>query len=514
MDRFLLRIRIDYPRPRTSGGSCSNRRGGPSDELDAARRRSLTVADVRALQDAAERVHLVDASWPTTSSRWRARPGARRTSRSASRRAAQLAWRNAARAAALADGRDYVLPDDLKALAGPVLAHRVVRLAPARPLGRSRAGRRARAGGHPRPRPRPGVSRARPASIASNASRSAELSRRPAVRRCRRRARAGGSSSSPSWVGVGAINTGNNLLFLLLGWHGLPRSSRRAPVGAGRCAGCACGACCRRRCSPATPFLMGIVAREPQAAAAVVLDRGRGPRRRTRRSTSGATSSSCPPGARRRRPTGTRSPGAGATGSTGFRLATKFPFGLLQQAREVADPDELVVYPALIPPSAALLRAASPPTRRAAATGAQPARASSPGCASFARATIRATSTGGPARDGGRPRARARATRRPGRRRWSSTTIRPPRARARRVRTGGVRGGGDLAWTCPARLLRRPGDARVPGAGKRGRGARQSPAARAGAGRARGGPPLRSVTASPCASPGGGAARGGGGGAG
>jgi uncharacterized protein (DUF58 family) len=48
---------------------------------------------------------------------------------------------------------------------------------------------------------------------------------------------------------------------------------------------------------------------------------------------------------------------------SGFRLATKFPFGLMARAREVADPAEVVVYPALaaLPPT--LLRglpAASP----------------------------------------------------------------------------------------------------------------------------------------------------------
>jgi len=41
---------------------------------------------------------------------------------------------------------------------------------------------------------------------------------------------------------------------------------------------------------------------------------------------------------------------------TGFRLATKFPFGLVQRARLVADPAEMVVYPALIPPAPSLLR--------------------------------------------------------------------------------------------------------------------------------------------------------------
>jgi len=41
---------------------------------------------------------------------------------------------------------------------------------------------------------------------------------------------------------------------------------------------------------------------------------------------------------------------------SGFRLATKFPFGLLPRARAIADVDELYVYPALIPAPDALLR--------------------------------------------------------------------------------------------------------------------------------------------------------------
>ena len=49
-----------------------------------------------------------------------------------------LAWRNAARAAALCDGRNYVLPDDLKSLAAPVLAHRVIPASPVEAVARSR----------------------------------------------------------------------------------------------------------------------------------------------------------------------------------------------------------------------------------------------------------------------------------------------------------------------------------------------------------------------------------------
>jgi uncharacterized protein (DUF58 family) len=41
---------------------------------------------------------------------------------------------------------------------------------------------------------------------------------------------------------------------------------------------------------------------------------------------------------------------------SGFRLATKFPFGLVPRTRAVADASELYVYPALIPASEALLR--------------------------------------------------------------------------------------------------------------------------------------------------------------
>ena len=34
---------------------------------------------------------------------------------------------------------------------------------------------------------------------------------------------------------------------------------------------------------------------------------------------------------------------------TGFRIATRFPFGLFEKSREVTSPDELVIYPAVDP---------------------------------------------------------------------------------------------------------------------------------------------------------------------
>ena len=41
---------------------------------------------------------------------------------------------------------------------------------------------------------------------------------------------------------------------------------------------------------------------------------------------------------------------------TGFRLSTKFPFGLIQKSRDVIDPEELLIYPALVKVPEALLR--------------------------------------------------------------------------------------------------------------------------------------------------------------
>jgi uncharacterized protein (DUF58 family) len=41
---------------------------------------------------------------------------------------------------------------------------------------------------------------------------------------------------------------------------------------------------------------------------------------------------------------------------SGLRLSTKFPFGLIQKSRDVSDPAELVIYPALVPVPEDLLR--------------------------------------------------------------------------------------------------------------------------------------------------------------
>lgn len=121
LDRFLIRVELDYPAPDLelalyTGDDAEARLAAiepvmhPDDLLDLQQR----VRTVEVKQPVAEyALHLVQAT--------REHP---EVQLGASPRAA-LAWLQAARARALLDGRDYVLPDDLKALAGFTLAHRV-----------------------------------------------------------------------------------------------------------------------------------------------------------------------------------------------------------------------------------------------------------------------------------------------------------------------------------------------------------------------------------------------------
>ncbi len=122
LDRFLLRIPMGYPsREVELQVLTSHRDGEPVDSLQAA----LDCRQVIELQDAVRRVevdatlngYLLDIVLAT-----------RRCEElhvGASTRGA-LALYRAAQSAALIAGREYVVPDDIKNLAVPVLAHRVI----------------------------------------------------------------------------------------------------------------------------------------------------------------------------------------------------------------------------------------------------------------------------------------------------------------------------------------------------------------------------------------------------
>ncbi|BCJ31499.1 hypothetical protein Asera_56070 [Actinocatenispora sera] len=122
LDRFLLRVRIGYLAPPQEADLLVARlaRDTPEVRLDPV----LDAATLRGMRAAVERVEvardlvdyivaLVDATRMHPSVQVGASPRG------------CLALLAASRAAALLAGRDYVLPDDIKALAVPALAHRI-----------------------------------------------------------------------------------------------------------------------------------------------------------------------------------------------------------------------------------------------------------------------------------------------------------------------------------------------------------------------------------------------------
>ena len=135
MDRFLLRISIGYPGKHVERELLRERAGGdPVTRLTPV----VDLAAVRALQDGVETIRVDDALLDyamTIIDETRRHPS---IAVGVSTRAA-LAWYRAAQAAALAAGRDCVVPDDIKRLAVPCLAHRLVLAQAHDSLGRIRA---------------------------------------------------------------------------------------------------------------------------------------------------------------------------------------------------------------------------------------------------------------------------------------------------------------------------------------------------------------------------------------
>jgi MoxR-like ATPase len=121
MDRFIMRISIGYPGKAIERELLRER--GSADPID----KLVPVVDlpaVRALQDSVETIRVDDALLDYAIAiveETRRHPS---ITVGVSTRGA-LAWYRAAQAAALAAGRDFVIPDDIKLLAIPCLAHRL-----------------------------------------------------------------------------------------------------------------------------------------------------------------------------------------------------------------------------------------------------------------------------------------------------------------------------------------------------------------------------------------------------
>jgi MoxR-like ATPase len=121
LDRFLLRIRIGYPSEADERTILRGAGLPVAETLETV----LDAADVVELQEAAERVRADDSVLDYVLSIVTATRRSRLLSLGVSPRGS-LALLRAARAHALADGRDYLVPDDIKRLAVPALAHRVL----------------------------------------------------------------------------------------------------------------------------------------------------------------------------------------------------------------------------------------------------------------------------------------------------------------------------------------------------------------------------------------------------
>jgi MoxR-like ATPase len=126
LDRFLLRIRIGYP---SEADERTILRGAGTPVVDTLET-VLDAGDVVELQDATEQVRADDSVVDYVLSIVTATRRSRLLALGVSPRGS-LALLRAARAHALADGRDYLLPDDVKRLAVPALAHRVLLIGPA-----------------------------------------------------------------------------------------------------------------------------------------------------------------------------------------------------------------------------------------------------------------------------------------------------------------------------------------------------------------------------------------------
>ena len=125
LDRFTMRLSLGYPPLAEEARMLDEQTSAPPlDSLQAV----ADAADVLRLVEAARAVYVEESVGRYVVAVLRQTRGDSRLYLGASPRAG-IALLRVAKALALAEGRDYVAPDDVKAVAAPVLAHRLI-LAP------------------------------------------------------------------------------------------------------------------------------------------------------------------------------------------------------------------------------------------------------------------------------------------------------------------------------------------------------------------------------------------------
>jgi len=123
VDRFLMRLRVGYPSTEEERLILERRRARKAEQVTVAS--ATTLDQFLELQRAVEDVELDPSIEGYVVDLVRATRADARAEVGASPRGS-LALQKLARARALLSGRDFVLPDDVKSLAVPALAHRVL----------------------------------------------------------------------------------------------------------------------------------------------------------------------------------------------------------------------------------------------------------------------------------------------------------------------------------------------------------------------------------------------------
>ena len=123
LDRFMVRLCVGYPSAQAEQEILRRRRERKSSEV--AIRSAVTPDEIRAMQAVIEEVHVSAELEQYIVAIVDATRRDRRVAVGSSPRGA-LALQDLSRARAAIDGREYVLPDDVKQYAVPALAHRLV----------------------------------------------------------------------------------------------------------------------------------------------------------------------------------------------------------------------------------------------------------------------------------------------------------------------------------------------------------------------------------------------------
>src|SRR5580765_5282467 len=121
LDRFLMRLRIGYPDAVSERQILRN----PEGDLPQAMHSGLVAEDVLRLQDAVHSISVEEALVDYILAIVERTRNHESLALGVSPRGSQALYR-AVQALALIEGRDYAIPDDVKRLAAPVFAHRVV----------------------------------------------------------------------------------------------------------------------------------------------------------------------------------------------------------------------------------------------------------------------------------------------------------------------------------------------------------------------------------------------------